>query len=584
MTVPFSEYYDDVYFSAANGLAEKRYVFLNGNNLPTRWQDRSDFVIVEAGFGTGLSFLATTQTFLSTTKADQYLHFVSFEAHPMGVSQIRTALDVWQSDMGGLIDDLVMVLPRPVPGMHRVILQDRIFLTLVYGDINQTLPDMELVVDAWFLDGFNPAKNPAMWSDVVFGAMAQKSATGATAATYSAARVVKDGLKQAGFEVTKAKGFGYKSDMITARFLGAGRSSLQRKTKQRVAVLGGGLAGTATAWALKRHGHIPVIVAPNGIADGASGNPCGLYNPRFSKEWSVTARFYATAFARFHGFLQTHGPDRTGWKKNGALHVLYDPEQSERLQSIIPVWGWGSEDACIINAKVASEVAGLPVHHKALWLPYGGSVSPRDICTLYADGIEVHANLPEDYDAIVYANGIAALQNPELHDLPLHTVRGQISFMRANDQSKKLKTNLCFGGYLSVMADHGIHTLGATFQHWLHDINIRDEDHQYVAEKLHGVMGLIFESGDVQGGRVGFRVASRDHMPVVGRVISASEKQIYVSLAHGSHGLLSTHLAAWHIAEMVSGVPTSIDLPSGLALNPQRFLNDQVDKRLKVKL
>lgn len=577
MPAPFSVHYDDVYFSAADGLAEKRYVFLGGNHLPAAWQNRDDFVIAEAGFGTGLSFLAAAQSFLATTGDHQRLHFISFEAHPLSNHEICAALNPWANELGDLIDDLAKVLPRPIPGMHRVFFRNRIILTLVYGDINATLPFLDLSVDAWFLDGFNPAKNPDMWSDAVFSALGNLSVRGATAATYSAARVVKDGLARAGFTVTRQQGFGYKSDMVVGTKNEVGRNPLITTRGRRVAVLGGGLAGTAVAWALKKLGQEPIIVAPHGLADGASGNRQGLYNPRFTKQWDAPAMFYASAFARFQHFITQADVTQTGWLANGALHLLHDPEQSERLRAMPQAWGWGDDDAHIIDANAVQTLAGIVVPHSALWLPHAGSVDPGKMCHLYAQGIEVRSDQPGDVDDVILANGIAALEHPRLATFPLHTVRGQISYVRANDRSRELKTNLCYGGYLAPAVD-GIHVVGATFQRWSHDPGVLMDDHAYIIDKLNVNVSPIFHLNDVTGGRAGFRVASPDRAPVIGKITQNDGAPLYMSLAHGSHGLLSTHLAAWFLAEKISAMPMSLLPGVDQWLDPQRLLAKALSK------
>lgn len=573
MIPPFSDMYDDVYFSAHDGLAEKRHVFLTGNDLPSRFSDRDRFTIFEAGFGTGLSFLAAAQAFLQSTQPHQNLYFYSVEAHPMTGAQIRTALGHWASDLGGLIDELVAAWPMTVPGCHQIIIGARVHLTLMIGDIQDVLPLFDTPVDAWFLDGFTPAKNPAMWNDTVFEAMRRCSATGATAATYSAARMVKDGLARAGFDAQKAKGFGYKSDMTRARFLGAGRDHYRAmRSGQRTLILGGGLAGTACAWALKQAGHIPVIVAPNGLADGASGNARGLYNPRFSVRFTPMARFYTNAFAAFHRFLSGYDPQVTGWQATGALHLIRNDQTREKLYGAAQNWGWGPERLKIVDAQQASDIAGIPLAYDALWLPDGGSVDPRKICGLYAEGIEVRTDCPlfDAYDHVVAANGFAAQEYPGLSGLPLRSVRGQVIAVPVNDQSAYLKTHLCYGGYIAPAVD-GTHVVGATFTRDDTGIDIRPADTDEILQRAATHTGLMFDAASVTSARAGVRATTPDHFPMVGQVQMDERRSTSVSLAHGSHGLLSTHLGALSLAGMIGGVPIPLGPDVYNMMDPNRF-------------
>ena len=77
--VPWSERFEDIYFSRSDGLAESRYVFLQGNRVSERWQKKSIFHIGEAGFGTGLNFLATWQLWQETRTQNSWLYFESIE-------------------------------------------------------------------------------------------------------------------------------------------------------------------------------------------------------------------------------------------------------------------------------------------------------------------------------------------------------------------------------------------------------------------------------------------------------------------------------------------------------------------------
>ncbi len=575
MTAPFSTVYDDVYFSASGGLAEKRHVFLAGNGFPERFRSKRDTVIAEAGFGTGLSFLATLQMFLATTEDDQWLHFTSFEAHPLTPNAIRDALAPWATELAPLVDELVQALPRPFPGVHRMILSDRVVLTLVYGDINVWLPDIEMRVDAWFLDGFTPAKNPAMWSPTLFGAIAEKSVTGATAATYSAARVVKDGLARAGFTPEKRPGFGYKSDMLCAVRNVPGCAPLSTRRGQRVIIQGGGLAGTAAAYVLKKLGQDPVIVAPAGLADQASGNPRGLYNPRFTQDFTGTGQFYASAFSRFHDFLRKTDPNQTGWIANGAVHLLREQDKDAARRAITSAWGWGERDARIIAVPETKEITGLNLDFEALWLPHAGSVCPQKICAFYAAGIDVRPDMPniDETDKIVVASGPGILSMPEFSSLPLHGVRGQISYVHGNAASSRLQTNLCYGGYLSAIDADQMHVLGATFQRWRADTVVDDADHRYVLDQLAAVMDFGWTEADITGGRASLRLVSRDHMPVIGGYAPDQIRgpNTYVTLAHGSHGLLSTHLGGWILAEAITGISPGISRSAAQAIRPDRF-------------
>ncbi len=206
--VPVSDRFDDPYFSLADGLAETRHVFLDGNDLPARFRD--GFCIGELGFGTGLNFLATLAAWREAG-APGRLAFTSFEAFPMTTQDMAQALAGFP-ELAGEAEELIAALvdgAMAFPG--------GVTLRIVDGDARQTLPEWEGQADAWFLDGFSPAKNPELWQPELLADVARHTRPGGTAATYSAAGFVRRGLESAGFEVSRTPGFGRKRHMTRAR-------------------------------------------------------------------------------------------------------------------------------------------------------------------------------------------------------------------------------------------------------------------------------------------------------------------------------------------------------------------------------
>ncbi len=220
--VPRSDQFDDVYFSAENGLAETNHVFIEGNNLPDRWLAKENFTICETGFGTGLNFLAVLKLWLDSSedKRPNNLHFISFEKYPLSKEYIKEHLSVW----GELITSLDMLLAKyPSDLEHKIYeldITNGVSLTLIIGNVNEQIPLLENPVDCWFLDGFKPSSNPDMWSDNVFNNMARLSREGASFATFTAAGFVRRGLLAQGFDVRKDRGFGRKREMIVGNYSG----------------------------------------------------------------------------------------------------------------------------------------------------------------------------------------------------------------------------------------------------------------------------------------------------------------------------------------------------------------------------
>lgn len=208
--VPIATAFDDPYYSLDNGLAETQYVFLGGNDLPARFG--GDLVIGELGFGTGLNLLVTWAAWAEAGQQG-HLHFTSFEAFPLAKDDMRAAL----AHFPQLSGYAQILLADWQPGDGPTQLTDGPMLHVITGDARQTLPAWAHKVDAWFLDGFSPAKNPELWEPDLIRAVAAHTKAGGTAATYSAAGHIRQSLSDAGFEVTRTAGFGRKRHMTRAR-------------------------------------------------------------------------------------------------------------------------------------------------------------------------------------------------------------------------------------------------------------------------------------------------------------------------------------------------------------------------------
>jgi tRNA U34 5-methylaminomethyl-2-thiouridine-forming methyltransferase MnmC len=204
--VPVSLQFDDPYYSLDDGVAETQHVFLGGNDLPERFQD--GFHVAELGFGTGLNFLVTLAAWRNAGVAGK-LHFTSFEAFPMPIADMIRALDAFDGlpldfiEEGAEMDMLSPKISGPDFELH-----------VIVGDARETLPDWNGRADAWYLDGFSPAKNPELWGADLMAQVGAHTAAGGTVATYTAAGFVRRGLADAGFSIERVQGFGRKRHMV----------------------------------------------------------------------------------------------------------------------------------------------------------------------------------------------------------------------------------------------------------------------------------------------------------------------------------------------------------------------------------
>ncbi|MGH1378810.1 MAG: FAD-dependent 5-carboxymethylaminomethyl-2-thiouridine(34) oxidoreductase MnmC [Alphaproteobacteria bacterium] len=322
----------------------------------------------------------------------------------------------------------------------------------------------------------------------------------------------------------------------------------------RVNIIGGGLAGCSLAYILKNLGAEPVIYeASSCLAADASGNDVGLYNPRLSAHFDGMAKFYSDGFFQALDIFEDFG-DAIDWNPCGVLTLMTDERAMKRLRKTISNWGWSDDDMYLVNALESSDISGVEINDECLYIPRSGSISPRKICHEYTRGVEVHLNHPVDIlddlegDVSVLACGISCLKFKESSDIPLKTVRGQVSYIAQTEGTKNLKVALSYGGHFSPSVN-GVHCVGATFQPWDKRTDLRDEDDLSNLDKMFSALPAMRGSYDIVKRRAAMRTTSRDHFPVVGQLCD----NVYISTGHGSYGILSTIISAKILSNTIVG-------------------------------
>ncbi|MDG4721037.1 MULTISPECIES: bifunctional tRNA (5-methylaminomethyl-2-thiouridine)(34)-methyltransferase MnmD/FAD-dependent 5-carboxymethylaminomethyl-2-thiouridine(34) oxidoreductase MnmC [Thalassospira] len=565
--VPFSPHFGDVYYNPKDGLAETRYVFLEGNNLPAAWQAKDSFTIGETGFGTGLNFLAAWQCWAQDANRSRHLHFVSVEKYPLSRDDMIRAHQSWP-ELAEFSTQLGDVWPHEtmLPGVHRFILGDgKISLTLLIGDAIDCWSAYSGNIDCWFLDGFAPSRNPDMWHPSLFAALANASnPAGATLATFTAARIARDGLESAGFVVSKRKGFAYKRDMITAALPahpdkdGADSRLYEiaedpwfnlptSQAHKSVAVIGGGMAGAACADALrKRDCAVTLFEKRDQLASMASGNPIGMLEPYLTVDHAITGRFYEAGYRYSHRMVKRLA-DRGDVEADfcGVLELATSPRKRERLDGLLARLHDKPDLVRAMNSDEAGEIFGLSVPMDGVFYPSAGWVHPpslvhaltRDIdCQLAThitdildgpDGKILRASDGREFgpfDCVVIAGALETSQLAQTAWLSdqLNPVRGQISYCpqevisNAYD-SANIRCVLSYKGYLTPERN-GIHVIGATFGRDDDQTDIRTDDHTYNINQLTKILPAISEhiSADKLDGRAALRTTTADHLPLIG--------------------------------------------------------------------
>nr|WP_280925072.1 bifunctional tRNA (5-methylaminomethyl-2-thiouridine)(34)-methyltransferase MnmD/FAD-dependent 5-carboxymethylaminomethyl-2-thiouridine(34) oxidoreductase MnmC [Enterobacter hormaechei] len=645
---PVSRDFDDVYFSNDNGLEETRYVFLDGNHLGTRFPEhpRSLFVVAESGFGTGLNFLTLWQAFDCFRAAYpeatlQRLHFISFEKFPLTAHDLRLAHQRWP-ELAHWAEQLQTQWPPAIGGCHRLILDDgRVTLDLWLGDINDLtdkLDDsMNQKVDAWFLDGFAPAKNPDMWSPHLFSAMARLARPGATLATFTSAGFVRRGLQEAGFTMRKTKGFGRKRDMLVGVMeqdlaipAQAPWFARRASTSREVAIVGGGIASALLSLALLHRGwQVTLYCADEAPATGASGNRQGALYPLLSAHDPALFQFFPAAFT-FARRLYDSLPVAFDHDWCGVTQLGWDEKSQQKITQMLSL-GLPETIAHAVTAQQVAETAGVDTGCGGIQYPLGGWLCPAELTSAaialgQSRGLTVHyahkvqslsrtahwklrfADGKEaQHASVVLANGHHITQFTQTASLPVYPVGGQVSHIPTAPELSKLRQVLCYDGYLTPQnPSNGHHCIGASYHRGETDMQYSEADQQQNRQRLVDCFpdASWAKEVDVSEGqaRCGVRCATRDHLPMAGNVPDYDATlEVYQDLADsketavsapvhpelfmlgglGSRGLCSAPLLSEALAAQMSDEPVPLDRVTLAGLNPNRLW---VRKLLKGKM
>ena len=577
---PYSLDYEDFYWSLVDGLEESSYVFLQHNKLHSRWQKLSSkiqsFSVGELGFGAGLNFLNCCELWLKTAPDNCTLHYFSAESSPVTKSDLDKILQQWPS-LSSHSQMLIDHYPPAVKGFHNIELYEgRINLCLMFGDAQEMFSALgesidhknsaynKKPIDAWFLDGFSPDKNPEMWQPDLCKTIACLSSSKTTLTTYSAASQVGKSLISAGFSIDYLDGFADKRQMISA-MLNAGvndHSTHARGANQwhlnqspnrplndqpSVAIIGAGIAGCTSAAALSKRGYKITVIDRHAIAgQEASGNQQAIIYPKLSVQDNSLPRINLAAITLASRYY------RTFWKRGLGQQcgVLVLPDSEHQRCQFELIGQYFSHQQSLVRLVTNSQmksISGLTLDSpQGLYFPQLGWLPPAMVCQQLLQDLSIPLVKGDvDYlfrnstsgqwelfdkqeqclmqsDIVVIANAHDCQKFEQTDFLNIQKLRGQVTELPVTSTSKNLQTVICGEGYIAP-PNNSSHGCGATYNKGIDSRALRIEDHQTNLDQIIKTdPGIGRALGAVKlrelVGRANFRCTTRDYLPIVGPV------------------------------------------------------------------
>ncbi len=579
--------FNDIYHTQDGAQNQAQEVFLKGNSLPERWQNQKDFSILELGFGFGVNFLVTLKTWDEDEDAPLKLNYIALEKHPVRIEDWENFHPLKKNpDFEFFLQNLKAQYPPFSFGFHSLSFKSKngkiCALTLILGDVERTLPQLEANIDALFLDGFAPSKNAAMWSQETLWHLRRLSFYGTTLATWSVAKSVRQHLENAEFSLKKEEGLGQKRERLTGFFKSQRVQrpffTLSPNAPKRAVVAGGGLAGGFCARFLAEKGFEVIVLAPHGIGDGASGNWSGLLHPLPSVDDNPASQLSRQAFYFALNYLKNH-PNLH--RKCGIVHLSVTLEQAQTMQKIVQN-GVFDETELLFLPPDSPKLKGLHHQHGALFYLNGAIARPFLLC----EALFQHPNirvLKESFSFLREKNAlwettenvppapivVLAMGEAMRGFFPLNVARGQAHFVEkseAKDFSLK-HAIISQKGYIVPEMDFKM-TFGASFV--LHDdrSDISKEEEMSIFQNLSAHFPCLTVLPNTA--RAAVRCFSPKRLPIMGKL--PHHPGVFCLTALGARGLLFAPLLADCLTKAITGDFVPLPTWAKKALSPERVL------------
>ncbi|MFT5756690.1 MAG: tRNA 5-methylaminomethyl-2-thiouridine biosynthesis bifunctional protein [Alteromonadaceae bacterium] len=658
---PYCQRFDEMYFDSNTGYQQSENIFIHTNNIIQQLVacENDTFTIAETGFGTGLTFLLTLKAYVAAQQLLKInnnqkklckLHFISVEKYPLTKEEISQSLSIFP-EFKALIAPLLSQYPRSLlhidvndeaPYHQLVFLSQQVTLRLYFCDATLALKSVASpksgVIDTWYLDGFSPNKNPDMWSTALFEQISRLSKEQASLSTYTVTENVKRQLINIGFRIKIIETLSQQKQILKAKFQRnkiAGKSYQIRpqiNKPQQVGIIGGGIASACAAYLLTRQGvKVTLYCQESTVAQGASSNAIGALYPLLHQQKDDMSEFYQQAFWRAKQLYQELLDDGFEFSHQwcGLLDVAYKDSIKKHQQRFTEIAAWPKALIHSVDKEQATTIAKVPLAHGGLFMPEAGWIAPQELVKqLFSAADKTHRltiknNLkikeikqnsddswqlktdttPHQEAILIVCGGAESIKINTIEQLPLTSVRGQITSMASNDQISNLATVICHKGYLTP-EDKGIHCIGATFDKNSFDTQVQTEHDLYNLRMLNDCLpGLTdWHETDVVSAKARLRCMTPDHLPMVGAMPNLTAhvehyahlrkdknwkftepatmiNNLYVMTGLGARGLCSAPLISDILVADICGTPYPVDNKTLFNLSPNRFIIRDLIKR-----
>jgi tRNA 5-methylaminomethyl-2-thiouridine biosynthesis bifunctional protein len=651
---PYSEQFDDIYFDSEVGYQQSEEIFICGNKIAKRILAASNtFTIAETGFGTGLNFLLTLQAYQNLldkhpNKNLAKVNVISVEKYPLSKALLTKSLQNFPQ-LARYVDLLIAQYPDfDNNGHHNVKLNffnARVTLTLIINDATQGLTHLKTgkngLVDAWYLDGFSPAKNPDMWHEHLFTQLGRLSKPQASVATFTVAGFVKRHLQAVGFRIEKKPYTGNKKQILTGIFQQdphhqKGYQLRAKITKpQHVSIIGGGIASACAAYALTKQGiKVTLYCKDDAVAQGGSSNAIGALYPLLHQQQDDISLFYQQAFWRAKAVYNQVVADGFDFPHQwcGLLEVSYKEALAKRQEKFAELNTWPVELIHSVDAQKASLLANITLDYGGLFMPHAGWLAPQIAVEQIINAakttgrLKIKTNISIEKitqtdskswqlttnkgklnaSVLIVCGGAEAINLPLIKQLPYSSVQGQVTSMHTNDNIKNLSTVICHKGYLTP-ENNAIHCIGATFNKNSMSTQSTAKDDDFNLNILRQCLpkqaeNIGWNKDDVSSSKARLRCMTPDHMPMVGAMPDIQKHieiyphlskdknwkynqqapvidNLYVMMGFGARGLCSAPLAADILTADLCGTPYPVDNDMLFNLSPNRFIIRDIIKR-----